>query len=50
MNKLKILNKPSCDHMYGCVTLKELDYLSNLIGLQVSPHAASSDKDTRREQ
>ena len=38
---------PSCD-THGCAILEELDYLCNLIGLQVQPHASSSDKDTSR--
>ena len=36
--------------MYGCAILEEPDYLCNLIGLQVLPQAASSDKDTSRTQ
>ena len=36
--------KPSCDSTYGCAILEELDYLCNLNGLQVPPHATSSDK------
>ena len=30
--------------------MEELEYLCNLIGLQVQPHATSSDKDTGRTQ
>ena len=36
--------------MYGCATLEELDYLCNLIGLRVLPHATSRDKATSRTQ
>ena len=35
---------------YGCAFLEQLDNLCNLIGLQVQPHATSSDKDTSRTQ
>ena len=42
--------KSSYDCKYGCAILEELDYLCNLIGLQVPPHATSSDKDTSRTQ
>ncbi|KAJ8355046.1 hypothetical protein SKAU_G00226130 [Synaphobranchus kaupii] len=42
--------KPSCDGTYGCAILEELDYLCNLNGLQVPPHATSSDKGTSQMQ
>ena len=42
-------SKPLC-RMYRYVLLEELDYLCNLIGLQVQPHATSKDKDTNRTQ
>ena len=42
-------SKPSCD-TYGCAILEELDYLCNLNGLQVPPHATSSDKGTSKMQ
>ena len=35
-------NKPSCDHMYGCAILEEMECLRNLIGLPVLPYATSS--------
>ncbi|KAJ8358739.1 hypothetical protein SKAU_G00152640 [Synaphobranchus kaupii] len=43
-------SKPSCDGTYGCAILEELDYLCNLNGLQVPPHATSSDKGTSKMQ
>ena len=42
-------SKPSCNRMYGCTILEELDHLCSLIGLQLPPHAPSRDKDTRKE-
>ena len=36
--------------MYGCAILEKVDYLCNLIGLQVLPHATSSDKNTGRSK
>ena len=44
--------QPSYDCTYGCAILEKMGYLCNLVGLQVLPHATSSDKDiskTREE-
>ena len=43
-------SKPSLCGTYECAILEELDYMCNLIELQVPPHATSSDKDTSRTQ
>ncbi|KAJ8354561.1 hypothetical protein SKAU_G00221280 [Synaphobranchus kaupii] len=45
-----LMDKPSCDDTYECAILEELDYLCNLNGLQVPPHATSSDKGTSKMQ
>ena len=37
-------SKPSFDCTSGCAVFEELDYLCNLIGLWVPPHATSNDK------
>ena len=39
-----------CNGTYGCAILEELDYLCNLNGLQVPPHANSSDKGINKLQ
>ena len=42
-------HNPSWDHRYGCVLLEELDYLCNLMELQVPPTATSRDEEQNPE-